>query len=261
MFIHLDMIMRAGKVFPLLQPVRAGVGIPLYLQVEAQLRRLASDPVFQEGALLPDELTLADRLGVSRGTARAAILRLVNGGVLERKAGVGTRLRRHPVESGVRAWRSFTREMAAKGVTVQTFRLDFAQVVATKQVALGLGVRPGTRVARLDRLRGWDGMPVLLCRSWFHPRLGLTANLDYTRPLYDVIEASTGLVAERAREEFAAVSADFALAAQLKVQRGAPLLYRSHSVSDARGRPIEYAELHYVSARFKLTMELQQGAP
>ena len=253
--------MRPGTTLPVLKPVSVGAGIPLYLQVEEQLRRLASDPMFQDGALLPDELTLADRLGVSRGTARAAILRLVNIGVLERKAGVGTRLRRHPVESGVRAWRSFTREMAAKGVVVQTFRMDFAQVAATKQVAQGLGVRTGSRVARLDRLRGWDGIPVLLCRSWFHPRLGLTAELDYTKPLYDVIEASTGIVAERAREEFSAVSADSALAEQLKVPRGAPLLYRSHSVSDARGKPIEFAELHYVSARFKLTMDLQRGTP
>lgn len=253
------MVMHSGKAFPSLKPVSGGIGIPLYMQVEAQIRRLASCAVFKDGTLLPDELTLADRLGVSRGTARAAILRLVSEGVLERKAGVGTRLRRRPVESGVRAWRSFTREMAAKGIAVQTFRLDFAHVAATRRVALGLGVRPGTRVARLDRLRGWDGTPVLLCRSWFHPRLRLTANTDFTKPLYDVIESSTGLVAERAKEEFAAVSADTALAAQLEVREGAPLLRRNRSVADARGRPIEYAEVHYVSARFKLTMELQRG--
>ena len=252
---------RTGRPAPALRPITADGGIPLYLQVEARLRSLASDPAFRNGALLPDELTIANRLGVSRGTARAAMMRLVNDGVLERKAGVGTRLRQHPSESGVRAWRSFTREMAAKGVAVQTFRSRFAEVRATDAVAGGLGISPGAMVARLDRLRGWDGMPVLLSRSWFHPRLRLTAGLDYAKPLYDVIESSTGAVAERAREQFGAVCAGAALASQLRVRRGDPLLYRCHIVSDARDRPIEYAEVYYVSARFKLTMDLRRESP
>ena len=250
-----------GSLISGLRPITPSSGVPLYRQVEAYLRRLAAHPVFQRGAFLPDELTIANRLGVSRGTARAALSRLVNDGVVERKAGVGTRVTRPPVESGVRAWRSFTREMAAKGVTVQTFRIDFTKARATRPVAQGLGVKPGTVVARLDRLRGWDGVPVLLCRSWFHPRLRLSEKLDYTKPLYDIIEAVTGLAADRAREQLKAVSADSVLASQLQVPEGEPLLHRSHSVSDVRGRPIEYAELHYVSARFTLTMELQRGAP
>ena len=250
-----------GRPIPVLKPITANGGVPLYLQVEAQLRRLALDPRFKDGALLPDELTIADRLGVSRGTARAAILRLVNEGLLERKAGVGTRLRRHPVESGVRAWRSFTREMAAKGVVVQTFHADFEEVRATRAVARGLRVEPGALVARLDRLRGWDGVPVLLSCSWFHPRLRLSAGLDYTKPLYDIIEDSTGAVAERASEQFGAVRATSALASQLRVRQGHPLLHRCRSVSDARGRPIEYAEVFYVSSRFKLTMELRRKSP
>jgi GntR family transcriptional regulator len=217
--------------------------------------------MFRDGALLPDELTIANRLGVSRGTARAAMMRLVNDGVLERRAGVGTRLRQHPVESGVRAWRSFTREMAAKGVAVQTFRASFSEVPATKAVAGGLGIASGSLVARLDRLRGWDDVPVLLSRSWFHPRLRLSAGLDYGKPLYDVIESSTGAVAERAREQFGAVCASSALASQLRVRRGDPLLYRCHIVSDTRGRPMEYAEVYYVSARFKLTMDLRRESP
>jgi DNA-binding GntR family transcriptional regulator len=128
-------------------------------------------------------------------------------------------------------------------------------------VALGLGISSGALVARLDRLRGWDNVPVLLSRSWFHPRLRLSAGLDYTRPLYDVIEASTGAVAERAREQFGAVCASSALASQLQVNQGDPLLYRCHIVADARGRPIEYAEVYYVSARFKLTMDLRRESP
>src|SRR3954467_7277274 len=104
--------------------------IPLRAQVEQLLRRLAIQPDYQDGALLPDEVSLAARLGVSRGTVRSGISKLVFEGVLERKAGIGTRVSNRPLESGIRAWRSFTMEMAAKGITIKNFRIDYANAEA-----------------------------------------------------------------------------------------------------------------------------------
>src|ERR671918_2972547 len=90
-----------------LSPLRDGL-LPLHRQAEAALRELIAGDEYAHGALLPDELTLASRLGVSRGTVRAAILRLVAEGTLERKAGVGTRVvRRGAGGADRRAWRLF----------------------------------------------------------------------------------------------------------------------------------------------------------
>src|SRR5471032_1171086 len=114
-----------SRAFSVLAPVQSGTGEPLHRQVESRLRQLAALAEFQAGALLPDELTMANRLGVSRGTARAALTRLVYDGVLERKAGIGTKVARPRGESGIRSWRSFSREMAAKGVQVQNFSTGF----------------------------------------------------------------------------------------------------------------------------------------
>src|ERR1019366_4608481 len=102
--------------------------IPLRAQVEQLLRALVRQPKYQRGALLPDEVKLATQLGISRGTVRSGISKLVFEGVLERKAGVGTRVSPRHVESGIRVWRSFTREMAAKGIKVQNYRLDYRLV-------------------------------------------------------------------------------------------------------------------------------------
>ncbi|MEI9960502.1 MAG: GntR family transcriptional regulator [Limisphaerales bacterium] len=44
---------------------------------------------------------MAAKLGVSRGTVRSGISKLVFEGVLERKAGVGTRISSRNVESGI----------------------------------------------------------------------------------------------------------------------------------------------------------------
>lgn len=247
------------RALSLLTPVRPAGGEPLHRQVETRLRQLAALPEFQQGALLPDELTMANRLGVSRGTARAALTRLVHDGVLERKAGIGTRVARPRAESGIRAWRSFSREMAAKGVRVENFDSVFRPHPATAAAARALRIAPGTPVLRLDRVRGWDGRPVLLSQSWLHPRLRLKGDEDCSRPLYDWLEQETGVIAELAREDFTAIAALPAVARRLRVRPGTPLLLRRHTVADAAGRPIEYAEVRYVSARFTLTLDLRRG--
>ena len=249
MFIHLDAMIRIDHDSP----------IPLRAQVELLLRELVRQPKYQKGTLLPDEVALAAQLGISRGTVRSGISKLVFEGVLERKAGVGTRVSNRLFASGIQEWRSFTREMASKGITVENFQQDFARARVSAEAAQALQIETNTEVWRLTRVRGWDGKPVLRSTSWFHPRLGLTGKEEFTRPLYEVIEATTSTRPGRAHEEFLAVSASETIAKLLKVKKGVPLLLRRHSVLDVGGRPFEFAEVHYVSSRFALTLDMRRS--
>ena len=233
--------------------------IPLRAQVEQLLREMIHQPEYQKGAFLPDEVKLAAQLGVSRGTVRSGISKLVFEGMLERKAGVGTRVSDHRAESGIRAWRSFTREMAANGITVQNFRVDYRAVAASKEAAHALQLDSVVKLLRLERVRGWNDVPVLLNISWFHPRLGLKGDEDFSSPLYEVLEKATGVRPRRAREEFLATVADAHTAQLLEVAKGTPLLLRRHTVYDAGNRSFEFAEVRYVSSRFTLTMDMRQG--
>lgn len=231
---------------------------PLHAQVEDELRRIIALPEHTQGKLLPDEITLANRFGVSRGTVRSALGRLTAQGLIERRSGVGTRVIHPASESGIGAWRSFSSEMARKGVRVENYNHDYSCKTCDKAAADALRLTREQALWRLDRVRGWDGMAVLHSRSWFHPRLGLKGTEDFsTKPLYDQLEASTGAVPETAHEEFVAVLASESLASQLDVAPGEPLLLRSHTVFDAGGRPIEFAQIHYVSSRFFLTLEIR----
>src|SRR4051812_2298690 len=142
-------------------------GVPLHVQIERRLQDLIRRPPYSAGAFLPDELTLASRLGVSRGTVRESILNLVRQGLLERKKGSGTRV----VQSGLIAWASLTAEMRRKGIDVQSFLLEVSEKTAQGKVADALQVAVGTPVKCLDQVRGWKNRPVLQSRSWFHPRL------------------------------------------------------------------------------------------
>jgi GntR family transcriptional regulator len=232
--------------------------VPLRAQVESLLRELVRQPEYQKGALVPDEVALAAQLGVSRGTVRAGISRLVFENILERKAGVGTRISSRNLESGICAWRSFTHEMAAKGIKVENFQQTFTNVEASPEAAEALQVTLGTKLWRLSRVRGWNAQPVLQSTSWFHPRLRLKGNEEFNRPLYEVIETATDVRPHHAKEEFLAISANTTLAKALEINKGAPLLLRRHTVFDAGSRAFEYAEIHYVSSRFTLTLDLRR---
>src|SRR6516225_11437832 len=183
-------------------------GVPLHVQIELHLRNLISHPPYSLGALLPDELTLASRLGVSRGTVRNSILKLVHQGLLERRKGVGTKV----VQSGLIAWASLTGEMRRKGIDVQSFLLDVSEKPAEPAVAAALQIATGIPLLCLDQVRGWDGRPVLQSQSWFHPRLNLSGQEDFRRPLYGLLKAETGVAADHAQEEFVAVRADATIA-------------------------------------------------
>jgi len=242
-----------------LTPLRQG-GLPLHLKAEQALRRLIADPEYTQGGLLPDELTLANRLGISRGTVRTAILRLVAEGSLERKAGIGTRVVQRSTESAIGAWRSFSREMGRQGINVRMFRLQLQDMPATAKVAAALRIESGTVVQRLDRVRGWGEIPVLRSRSWFHPRVRFEESESFSRPLYDLVAEVSGLSADRASEAFGAEAATALLAKDLCVEKASPLLLRQHTVFDTLGRPFEFAEVHYVSERFTLTLDLKREA-
>ncbi|MEI9960501.1 MAG: UTRA domain-containing protein [Limisphaerales bacterium] len=108
-------------------------------------------------------------------------------------------------------------------------------------------------------MRGWNGQPVLQSTSWFHPRLRLKGDEKFERPLYEVIESVTDVRPHHAKEEFLAIIASAPLAKVLEINKGAPLLLRRHTVFDAGSRAFEYAEVHYVSSRFALTLDMRRG--
>lgn len=232
--------------------------LPLYAQAEQLLRQLIQQAEYRQGGLLPDEVSLSRSLGISRNTLRAAIGRLVAEGRLERKAGIGTRVLEPKVLSGVGAWHSFTHEMRANGIEVETYSVEAKVVTVPAEAAKALQITTSNQVLRLDRVRGWNGQPEVDFRSYLHPRLGVSKNEDFRQPLYELIRRSSSVVASESQEELSAVRADPRLARRLGVSVGAPLLRRERTVLDTGRRPVEFALVHYRCERFRLSLTLRK---
>jgi len=231
--------------------------IPLHQQIECLLRRMARRPEYREGKLLPTEVTLAAHLHVSRNTLRAAMTRLEAEGLLQRTPKVGTRVGRSQPHTSLRQWHSFTEEMRRQGITVENYALALRHTRAANDVAAALGVDPTRELWRLQRVRGWDGVPAVLAISWLHPDLKLTGNEDFRAPLYEVIHRASGRTPAVSREQISALKADATVAAALNLAAGAPVLLRRRIIQDGKGRPIEYNLNYYRTDRYTLTLDME----
>lgn len=232
--------------------------IPLHAQVESLLRELIKLPEYQNKELLPNEVGMAKQLGIARNTVRQAINKLVFEGLIVRKKGVGTVLADKSVNTRIRNWLSFSQEMKAMGIKIKNFELEVGWVDADKKVADFFGILAGKQVLRMDKLRGRPEYPFVFFISYFHPRVGLSENDDFKRPLYELLEKEHSIVVKTSKEEISALAADEQMAKKLEINPGDPILKRKRYVFDPGGRPIEYNLGYYRADSFVYTIESER---
>lgn len=252
----------AASSVPITMKINHNSPVPLHAQVETLIRGMLRKPAFRDGALLPPEVRIAEQLGVCRHTVRMAILRLVQEGVLERKAGLGTRAAKQSVKTNLSDWPSFTREMRAQGIKVEVFSITAEWERPSKEVVRALRLMKAEsrrQVLRLERVRGHGGIPSVYSVSWFHHRLKLSGDEDFGSPLYDLIRGASGIVPEYSEEEVSAALADASLAAKLGCAVGHPVLVRVRTVADAGRNVIEYNRNFYRADRFTYGLTIRRG--
>ncbi len=230
--------------------------LPLHVQVENMLRKLIEKPEYQNGKLLPNEISLAKKLGISRSTVRQATNKLVYERLLIRKKGVGTKVAKNNISTKLDKWTSFTHEMDAKGMVFKNYSIMVTMVVPDKEIQQLFNIREGVKVLKLERLKGPDSGPVVDFISYFHPRTGLSPKDDFSKPLYETLEKDHHIVAAVSKEGISAILADSRLSKKLNIKVGDPILFRKRVVCDPGDRPIEYNIGYYRADRFTYTIDI-----
>jgi GntR family transcriptional regulator len=232
--------------------------VPLHLQAEELLRELIKDPQYAT-KLLPNEVDMAKQLAISRTTLRQALNKLVYEGLLIRKKGIGTRVAEASVSSKSNNWLSFSQEMKARGIPIRNFELHISWVHPDEEVAHFFEIKNERKVLKLERLRGRMEGPFVYFVSYFHPRVGLTGEEDFTRPLYEILETEHSVIANLSKEEISARAADKFISSKLEVEAGSPILLRKRFVFDQGERPIEFNLGYYRADSFVYTLESRRG--
>jgi GntR family transcriptional regulator len=237
--------------------------LPHYRQIELALReRLAAMP---PGDRLPSDDELCREFGVSRMTARNAMQRLAEDGLVERIPGRGTFAVAPPSHRFADRLMAFSNEMARLGRVPSSRLLERDIRPSTAEQAALLGLRPTEPVVMVRRLRLADGEPIALETAVLVRRTAdvvLAADIEHGS-LHGAL-AAAGLHLRRGNATITAESAGHEDVRLLRVVRGAPLLVERRVIADSLGRPVEATESRYPGDRYALDvrfeMEERSGA-
>jgi DNA-binding GntR family transcriptional regulator len=230
--------------------------VPLYFQVATSLSDLIESGRLPAGSRLDTEVTLADRLGLSRPTMRQAIQTLVDKGLVVRKRGVGTQI----VHSAVRRKVELTSlddDLRRAQREPRTEVLAFSVGPAPEPIRVALHLEPDAEVISVERLRFAEDEPLALMHNYL-PRAvapGLTAAQLGERGLYQVLREH-GVQLRIADQTIGARRATAAEARLLGEGRGAPLLTMQRTAYDHAGRAIEYGSHVYRADRYSFEVSL-----
>lgn len=234
--------------------------LPLHVQVEKLLRDMIALPEYSKGKMLPNEIEIAKRLGISRNTVRHATNRLVYEGLLIRKKGVGTKASdNNNVITRLDSWHSFTQEMSEKGIPFKTYEISVSWIKPDEAVGKFFSIPTNKEILCMERLRGLEDGPIVYFISYFHPRVGLTGKEDFNKPLYKLLEEEYATVVTTSREEISAKLADRNISKRLNIKVGSPILRRKRFVLDPGGRPVEYNIGYYNAEHFTYSIEIQKN--
>jgi GntR family transcriptional regulator len=207
-------------------PVDSNSPVPLYHQIEIDLRQLIESGRLQAHDPLPPEITLCRMYGVGRHTMRMALARLVSDNLIARKAGRGTFVRETPDPTRFYLDRSFTRQMEEMGLKPhsEVLELSVGRVDATAPRAFQ--GHTGEECCLLVRLRFGDEQPIGLQESFILTRLcpGLERHDFMQESLYDVLHREYNLAINEIHHAVGAAVADDRKGPLLQVSPGAPLL-------------------------------------
>jgi GntR family transcriptional regulator len=224
---------------------------PRYREIERVLRaRIAG---LRPGQRLPSDSDLCTEFGVSRMTARHAMQRLAEEGLVERDPGRGTFVADPPAHRRADSLMTFSREMRRLGRIPGSRAVSRQVRAATAHEAADLDLGPQEAVVELRRIRVADAQPITLETAVLPDRCApsiMAADLEAGSLHAALIGA--GLVPTRGHATITAEAARREDAALLEVREGDPLLVERRLIFDQHGRPLERTESRYAAERYAL---------
>jgi GntR family transcriptional regulator len=222
--------------------------LPLYFQIVNVLESRIHSGRYLPGSLLGTEKELALEFGVSRITIRRALDSLTRDGLIQRQRARGTFVSPTLRPRGRVELYGFLDDVMLMGAMGETREVEFDELAASELVATRLGVRKGTHVSRVRRLRANQGKLNTWVVDYLPRDIGRHFTLAdlRTHSMIQLIDQLPGLRLERGHQFISAQPANEEVAAKLRIATGTPILFVERDLQTASGRTVDYAQFHYL---------------
>lgn len=232
---------------------------PRYFAIEQWLRDLIarSDP----GDGLPSESDLCEQFEVSRMTARHAMQRLVQEGLVYRVPGRGSFVANPAVHRQATKLVSFTAEMLRRGRTPSSTIVAFGARPPRPEERASLKLTDAADIVEVHRTRLADGIALAHERAILAPSCAVLLHEDIEGTSLHLLLRKLGFRPTRGRATLGAEPATAEDAELLGVEPESPMLVERRLIFDQRDKPLEYTASRYAADRYRLEVAFDVEEP
>ena len=237
--------------------------IPLHAQVEEALLKGIAGGALPAGSRLPSEDELVARFAVSRTTVRTAIQSLIARGLISIRRGKGTFVTQPIITQELTELTGFVEDMQSLGHTPSARLLDRRLVAASETVARALKVQRGASVARIQRVRLADGIPMSFDETYLPQGLGEKIMADdlENQPIFSLLEQKYATPLIEAEYRLAAVASHGTVARALGIAAGSPIFLIERTSFSNGHQPVDYERLYYRGDHIRFVTRLTRRQP
>ncbi len=218
--------------------------VPLYFQVAQKIEGAIMNGTLPAGSRLENEVSLGDRLGLSRPTVRRAIQDLVDKGLLVRRRGIGTQVVHGQVTRGVELT-SLYEDLSRSGQKPSTKIINYKITKADAKISEQLGVAVGSPVLYLQRVRFADKVAVSIMENWLPEDFtDITQEELNEHGLYQIMRGR-GVTIRVAKQKIGARKSSSFESTVLEIDKNSALLTMDRTAYDNSGRAVEFGHHCY----------------
>jgi len=235
--------------------------IPIYYQLEEQIKSMIYSKHFKPGDLLPSEREFAEKYAISRMTVRQAINNLVKEGLVYREKGKGTFVADKKFEQDLSGLTSFSEDMRNRGLipSNQLISFDFEQ--PDEKLASILAISPTDMICKIKRVRLANEEPVALETIYTPKKIIGDMNVqEFSTSFYDYLEKKLHVKIGFGHQTIEASLANDDEATYLKIKKDSPVLVmeRTTFLQNEEHTPIEFVISTYRADKYKFKMTMKR---
>jgi len=228
--------------------------VPIYYQIQDQIREKIENEELIPGTKLPSERELSSELDVNRATVRKAMRGLITEGLCTKKVGKGIYIDDEKITMNLHNTSGTTSFINKLGLKIETNLISKKIIDIDKKINTILD-NEDNKLLYIKRVRYINDEPLMLEKNYLPlKRFEGIENKDFNQSLYKILEDKFNVHPNFARATLNVKTAKDEESQLLNLQLNSALIEKEVTVFDQNRLPIEYNKTYYRSDKFSFTI-------